>query len=124
MKLKTKNILTSNAPLKAISLILGYTFWHIFGAAHVKTIELNVPLCFHSTPANHIIKAPNTINVQLMGKRTYLYALDHNTLAVHINAHNVHTGTNPIKITSDNLFLPETVKLVHYIPCNLEVTIE
>lgn len=124
MKLILKKIPINNAPLKVISLILGYTLWHIFANSHTKSIDIQVPLCFYSVPENHTIKAPDTVTVCLTGKRTQLYALNKKSLAVHINAQNLTPGTVPIAITSESLFLPNTIKLVHYIPSNVQVTVK
>lgn len=124
MKLKTKNILTSNAPLKALSLVFGYTFWHIFGTLSTKSIWVTVPLCFYSASTQHAIEAPDAIKIHLTGKRTNIYAIDRSTLAAHINADKLFPGKHSISITADSLFLPDTIKLVHYIPSNLHITIK
>lgn len=125
MALKTKKKhLLSNAPLKAFSLILGYTFWYIFSNAYPITIWKTIPLCFYFIPAQHKITGPDTVSVQLTGKRSHLHALDRQNFAVHINAQNLQKGKHLITITPDTLFLPDSIKLVHYIPSNVQVTIE
>jgi len=119
----TKKHLWSNAPLKVISLILGYTFWYIFGNSHISTAWINVPLCFYNVANTQTVHAPEKISVKIAGKRSDLRALDAEQLAIHINAQNLQNGRNLITITDEALFLPNSIKLVHYTPSNPTVEI-
>jgi len=119
-----KKILYSNAPLKAIALMLGYSFWYILSHGHTATVWLDVPLSFYATPSHLSLHAPDTIAVNLAGKRTDLYNLDKNQLAVHIDAHKLSPGHNNLSITAETLFLPETIKLVHYKPSNILIKVQ
>lgn len=122
MKSSLKNILTKNTPLKVCSLILGYAFWCLLGSIQPITTQIAVPLCFYNTHDNKQLDAPEIVTVTLAGKRSHLRALDRNKLAIHIDAQDIETGTNPVAITSDTLFLPDTIKLVHYKPAPIVVT--
>ncbi len=105
-------------PLKIISLILGYTFWHILSSSHASTAWINVPLCFYNVPEEKSIKAPEGLSVKISGKRDELRMLDLQELAIHINASQLHDGKNLLAITPETIFLPERIKLVHYSPSN------
>ncbi len=107
-----------NASLKIISLILGYTFWYIFGHSHTSTAWITVPLCFYNVPAKNSIHGPETVSVKIAGKRSELRSLDIDELAIHINAQQLHEGKNSLNFTAQSLFLPESIKLVHYVPSN------
>lgn len=122
----TKKILWHNAPLKVISLILGYTFWYIFGHSHVTTAWVTVPLYFYNVPPATTIKAPETLFIKIAGKRSELRALDFEHLAIHIDAQTLQEGPNRLAISDARLFLPDTIKLIHYSPSNptAEVTTE
>lgn len=111
-----KKILINNAPLKVCSLILGYTFWSIVSGMHTITQEFVVPLCCYNVPETVDFYAPETMHITLSGKKNQLNALNYQDLAIHIDAHNVIVGNNPIIITAERLFLPESIKLVHYSP--------
>jgi hypothetical protein len=118
-----KKHLWSNAPLKVISLILGYTFWYIFGNSHTSTAWVTVPLCFYNVATTQTVHAPETISLKIAGKRSDLRALDPEQLAIHINAEQLHSGRNLITLTDEALFLPNSIKLVHYTPSNPTVEI-
>lgn len=123
MASRTKKNVWRNAPLKLISLLLGYTFWYIFGNSHTSTAWITIPLCFYNVPEAQTIRAPETISVKVAGKRSDLRSLDPEQLAIHINAEKLKLGRNLISITDEALFLPESIKLVHYNPSNPTVEI-
>ncbi len=117
MESRTKKT-SRNIPLKLISVLLGYTFWYIFGNSHTTTAWITIPLCFYNIPAQQSIQAPETLSVKIAGKRTDLRSLDTNELAIHVNAAHLREGKNVLTITPDTIFLPESIKLVHYSPSN------
>ncbi len=114
----TKKTAWRNAPLKVISLLLGYTFWYIFGSSHTANAWITVPLCFYNVSEKTIIKAPETISLKVAGKRVDLRSLDPQQLAIHVNASKLSPGRNLLTLTDDTLFLPASIKLVHYNPSN------
>ncbi len=116
--LPAKKIVWRNAPLKVISLMLGYTFWYIFGNSHSSTAWITVPICFYNVAENSVIKGPETISLKITGKRSDLRSLDPEQLAIHINATQLIPGKNSLSITHNELFLPDSIKLVHYSPSN------
>lgn len=107
-----------NIPLKVISLLLGYTFWYIFGNSHTTSAWITIPLCFYNIPELTTVRAPETVSVKIAGKRSYLRTLDTKELAIHVNAAQLHNGKNLLAITPETIFLPESIKLVHYFPSN------
>lgn len=118
MKTYASQISTNNTPIKIISLLLGYSLWHIFGSPHSTTVQISVPLCFYNIPAGKVIKAPEQIAIQIVGKRSDIRSLDTEQLAVHINASLLKDGKNLLPITQETLFLPESIKLIHCSPIN------
>lgn len=121
MRNQLKKLLSNNLLVKVISFIFGYCIWSMLSASHVTAVELNVPLCFFNRPASFELQAPETITIQLSGKRNALRALNTKTLAIHIDASRMHEGANPIVLESETLFLPNTIKLIHYSPANLVI---
>lgn len=124
MKQTLKKIFLNNAQIKIISLILGYSFWHIVSQSHVTSIWLEAPICFYQKPQHTQIEAPEKIKIQLSGKRADLYTIDMETVAFHINIKNIQTGNKIIKITKDQLLLPETITLVRCYPANIVVSVK
>ena len=118
-----KNIFFSNAPLKVISLFLGYSFWYIATCNQPTTLTTTIPLCFNPLSAHYTIDAPETISVTLQGRRADLYTLDTNLLAAHININKLLPGKHGIVVKDHHLFLPHTITLQEYSPVPLSVTI-
>jgi hypothetical protein len=122
-KIPLKKLFFSNAPLKIISLFFGYSFWYIASSHQTITITQNVPLYFSELNSTYQIQGPENIQIILQGTRSQLYTLDYNTLAAHVPTDNLKSGINGIRITGQNLFLPNTIKLVEYKPSNLTITL-
>ncbi len=122
MVLKPKHIISSNAPLKALALIAGYFFWHLFGSTHLVTMRVTVPLSFYDVPHNWHIAAPESVEVQLRGSRPQLYALQQNPISAHISAQQLIPGKSRLLLDNQTLFLPDSIKLVHYTPSHIIVT--
>lgn len=120
---KLKKIICSNAPLKIISLILGYSFWYIIGHGSIINIWLTIPLSFYEIPDNITLRAPEMVSINITGKRSDLYSLDKEKLAVHINAHGLSLGYNNVSITTETLLLPDNIKLIDYRPSNILVEV-
>jgi hypothetical protein len=97
---------------------LGYTFWYIFSHSHTTTAWITIPLCFYNVPTQNCIRAPESVSVKIAGKRVDLRSLDINELAIHVNADQLHEGKNVLTLTPETIFLPESIKLVHYSPSN------
>lgn len=122
--LKLKNLITKNAPLKIVSLFVGYSFWFVFGHAQTITTAITVPLCFYGAQDNMTIQAPDTVRIELSGKRSIMQTVDLKSLAIHVDARELLAGTQPIEISQKSLFLPESIKLVHYTPAQIMVTVD
>jgi len=116
-----KNLLLKNIPIKITSLFLGYIFWCMLSASHMGSYWLTVPLCFYNIPHDSHIDAPEAIAVNIQGRRTDLWNLDTTTLAAHIDANTLSTGKQSYHPNTNNLLLPETIRLVHYKPSNIVV---
>lgn len=118
MTQQTKPARLKNMPLNIISLVLGYTFWYMFGSSHTITAWITVPLSFYNTPIHTSIKAPESISLKIAGKRDDIRSLDLNQVAIHIDAQDLHEGKNLLTINAQKLLLPDTIKTLHYIPIN------
>lgn len=124
MKHILKKIFLSNAQIKIISLLLGYSFWYIFSQAHIARIWVEVPICFYQLPQNFQVEAPEKIRIQLSGKRSDLYTIDMETLAFHIYMQEKTKGTHVLKLSEQQLFLPNSIKMVRCYPANIAVHIK
>lgn len=118
-----KKSLLSNGTLKVVSLILGYAFWSFLSQSHNSTIWVDAPVSFYGQAHDTYISAPETISLALCGKRSDLRCLDINSLALHIDASKLKKGPQQLLVDSSTLFLPSSIKLVHYSPANSSITV-
>jgi len=119
MKQVLKKIFLNNTQIKIVSLILGYSFWYIFSQSHITKIWIDVPICFYQKPENIKIDAPEKIRIQLSGKRSDMYTIDMKTIAFHINMQDTTLGIQALKLSQEQLFLPDSIKLARYSPSNI-----
>lgn len=107
--------------LKILALIFGTSLWYIFSQSHHDTMSIDVPVCFYDADKNIQLETPETIRVTLTGKRSDLVALELEHLAVHLDASKLNAKSSRLTIEAQHLFLPATIKLVHYSPAPVPV---
>jgi hypothetical protein len=113
----TKQILTSNPLLKVAALIFGYAFWLILAQSQSIHVTKKISLSFYMPQNKLVITAPTQLTIRLLGKRIDLQKIDFSSLGAHIDTSNlIKPGTYPIHVSPEHIFLPSSVKLVHYTP--------
>jgi len=88
----------------------------------LQTITLNVPLCFYGNNELYSLQAPETISLSLFGYKSDLLLIPMHDLAVHIDGKNLQAGEHHLSVSADTLFLPERIKLLHYSPSPVIIT--
>ena len=101
----------------------GYWLWMLLGQSIPVTISRSIPLVFDAVTESQSIDAPETITVYLQGTRKTVYDLDHQSLALHIDARTLKDGKNSLPVTPDMLFLPYHIHMVHYKPLPIIITV-
>jgi hypothetical protein len=122
MKYLNKTIVTNNLTLKALSFIMGYTFWFVWSQTQTMSYTLDVPLCVYNTPETAQFQAPEKVKVQLSGTLQDLYNLDLNNLAIHVDGSTLHEGNNQCVVKNEQLFVPDGIKMTHYAPSNITIS--
>ena len=112
----------NNALLKIFSLFLGYALWQIFSYSYKIETKLSLPLFFYNKADQALVQAPETIKVSLYGTRTELFKVASKG-SIHCDATTLSEGTQKIKVAEQNIFLPETIRLVHYTPQEIKITV-
>lgn len=124
MKLNLTKIVLGNLPLKVISVILGYAFWYAISAQHTGTMHVTIPLSFYNVEEKMHIDAPESLTVQLSGKKCALRNLDITQLAIHVNAESFTSGHNALIVSHENLLLPESIAMVNYWPADTSILVQ
>jgi hypothetical protein len=110
--------------LKLLALIFGSSLWYMLSQSRTDTIALDIPLCFYGTEKITHLDAPDKIHVTLCGIRADLVALNIEQLIAHVDACKLNPKSSYVTIESHNIFLPATIKLVHYSPAPIPVHVE
>lgn len=118
--MQVRNAFKSTLFLKAISLIIGLLFWTLMSDSFTTSRWVTIPVCFYNR-ASETIEAPETIKVELRGRRSHLRHLQVQTLALHIDAQTLKPGTTTVQLTPDQLSLPATITLGEIIPHNFTI---
>lgn len=91
---------------------------------HTQYQQFRIPLSFHDIPEDLTINAPESVDITLHGKRVDFHYLDHDSLAVHIDASKLKKGENCIKLSEQQFFLPEPLKLLNISPSTILIFIQ
>ena len=122
MSLSVKKTYLNRLALKFLALIFGYGLWHCVSTHQKIQTTQEIPVCFYNTLADQVITAPETMNITLYGARKDLFKITFDS-AVHYDAQTLHEGTQTALITKEQIFLPESVRLVHYKPTEITIVV-
>lgn len=111
----------ANHLLKCTAIILSVLCWLYINYNKEVTCSVQVPLLFDHTETKNSLHAPETVTLQVRGTRSALYALDKDSAAIHIDARDLQNGEYPLVVSRDTIFLPDSVSMVNYMPCNISV---
>lgn len=117
-----RTTLTSPLFLKATSLVIGFLLWSTINHLFTYSTWVTVPICFYNVEAKQI-DAPESMNIELTGKRAHIRHINTEALAVHLDASLLTYGTHKLSINAKNLLLPPSISVTTVIPHHLIVTI-
>lgn len=117
-----KHNFLNNKTIKIVSLIIGYSLWSYLGQIYQVDKWITVPVCYYNAPEDMALNASQEeLEVHLTGKREDIkYCSD---LGLHIDASKLREGTQCIMPNEQMLFLPKSVKMVHYKPLKISITV-
>lgn len=121
MKNLLKRALLNNVQIKLFSIFFGYVCWSIVNQSHTDDMWIDVPVCFDQAIENLHIQSPETVKINLSGRRSDLRAIDINSSAVHIDTRDLKDGKNIIALSERKVLLPETIQVIGWIPTHLKI---
>ena len=124
MKNLLKKALLNNVQIKLFSLVLGYGLWSIVNQSHADDMWMDIPLCFCETAKTMNVDAPETVKINLTGKRADLRVLDRNGVAVHIDTRRLSAGKNIIALSDRQVLLPETIQITGWAPTHVNINVK
>jgi hypothetical protein len=117
------HIFSNSFCIKISALCMGYSLWFYTGQLYSSSQWIQVPLCFYNIPEHTRIQAPETVWVELTGKRMHVRTLDINTLAIHVNAQAYTPGKQAYNVTAQDLFLPASIAITACKPAVITITL-
>ncbi len=117
---KNKTPLHQTLLFKSVALFFGFYLWFIIGSHHKITFSKKIPVVFYNKQAS-IIDGPDAIIVTLHGSRKEFSHIFH-TLALHIDAQKIPLGTTTLKPDREQLFVSQSIDVIHYTPKTVTVT--
>jgi hypothetical protein len=121
---------------KISSVCIGYMLWAFIAQFQWTTTIQKVPLCFYQnneqtiekqvqgqTMNDRAILAPDFVMISVYGQRKDIYFFNASESALHIDLSSYSNGTHEIQLSKENLFLPDTLKLIHLVPAHISIKI-
>lgn len=121
MKKFLKSVLLSNLHIKLFSLFLAYAGWAILNQSHTDDRWIDVPVYFYETGKDIHVSAPQSVKLNVSGKRSDLRALDTASTAVHIDTRTLKEGKNTVALSERHVMIPETIKVTGWAPSHMEI---
>lgn len=122
MKTAIKHSIQNNKVLKIVSLMLGYTTWLLISQHQIITDSVQVPISFYNIPQGISIKTDQeNFTIKLKGRVCDLHACS--SLSLHVDASELQPGQHRLCPCPEQLFLPNSVKLVSHHPLSLAITV-
>ena len=118
-----QKIMNNRLILKINAFIIALGIWHV---THQSEMTLNhaIPLCFYNQSPHYHIESPECVQITLRGKKKDLDPLHLSELAFHYDCNKLALGAQTLELSKMNLFLPETIKLLHYKPSQVVVMVK
>ncbi len=118
-----KNLFLNNKTVKITSLIIGYSLWSFLGQAYSIAHWIEVPLYFYNIQPGTLIESqPEKVRICIQGKRNDL--AHSSPLICHIDARDLREGQTILTPTDEQLFLPQSLKLIYCKPQTITVSVQ
>lgn len=121
--------MTSNWPLKILSVFLALTLWFVVSAPRRESIyerAYAVPLTLVGMPRDYVITTPvpDTVSVRLRGRASDLRSLSSSNLEVPLDLRTVVPGDITITIRPQAVNVPQNVEVVSLDPSRVRFRVE
>ena len=108
---------------KIYSIILGYSIWFCIAQHQVISQTYQAPIYFYDIKTE-FITAPVSIKITIQGNRKELYKFKQEHAAIHLDGSHLKEGNQEIILGRENLFLPDTLKLIDLVPAHISIHVD
>jgi hypothetical protein len=107
---------------KICSIILAYSIWFCVAQHQLISQTYQAPIYFYDATTKKI-HAPDFVQITLQGSRKELYSFKAHHASIHLDGSKLIDGNQEIILTRENLFLPDTLKLVDLLPSHISIQV-
>lgn len=111
---------------KIASFFIGYMLWAFIAQFQFTMTSQSIPICFYQNSdqsINRTIIAPDLVMISISGNRKDIYEFNSAESAIHVDISKYSDGDHEIQLSQENLFLPDSLKLIHLVPAHISIKI-
>jgi hypothetical protein len=123
MKINLTRMIQHRHTTKICSIILGYSIWFCIAQHQTISQSYEALICFYDAQTEQIA-APASVEITLQGNRKELYKFKKEHATIHLDGANLKDGVQEILLSRENLFLPDTLKLVDLVPTHISIHVD
>ena len=121
------NVVTRNAGLRAIALVLAIGLWLFVNAGqHEAQISLAVPVSYRGLPQDIMIvgQGPDFVQLQISGPRTLLSLLDPGRLELRLDLAGVNPGQVSFRLNPEMFNVPRQTNVTQISPSQIVLDVD
>ena len=107
---------------KVCSIILAYSIWFCIAQHQIISQNYKSSIYFYDT-TQHEIQSTDLVEITLQGSRKDLYNFKEHHATIHLDASKFKPGKQEVLLTRENLFLPDSLKLIDLVPSHISIQV-
>jgi len=125
-RIKIRQALTENIPLKIAALIIAVILWLFVTSKGQTEVSLDVPIDFVNIPQGlDIVKYDlKSVNIVLRGYERFLKNIKQGDVRVSIDLRRAKKGETTLSIRQEDIRIPYSVSVIRIEPSSIKVTLE
>jgi YbbR domain-containing protein len=125
-RIKIRQALTENIPLKIAALIIAVILWLFVTSKGQTEVSLDVPIDFVNIPQGlDIVKYDlKSVNIVLRGYERFLKNIKQGDVRVSIDLGRAKKGETTLSIRQEDIRIPYSVSVIRIEPSSIKVTLE
>ncbi|MBI2345204.1 hypothetical protein HYV10_04020 [Candidatus Dependentiae bacterium] len=123
MKINLPAMIQHRHITRIYSIILGYSIWFCIAQHQVISQTYQAPIYFYDIKTEYVI-APTSIEITVQGNRKEVYKFKKEHAEIHLDGSKFKEGNQEIVLGKENLFLPDTLKLVDLVPGHISIHVD
>lgn len=107
---------------KVCSIILAYSIWFCIAQHQIISQNYKSSIYFYDT-TQHEIQSTDLVEITLQGSRKDLYNFKEHHATIHLDGSKLKPGKQEVLLTRENLFLPDSLKLIDLVPSHISIQV-